>query len=67
MRGPFDMVARGGYLYLIILTVDYPWYRYMHKIYISEAFELFKEFRYEVEKQIKKFERYLNHIKEVNT
>ena len=50
--GPFDVAARGDYLYLIILIIDYPWYRYIYEIYISEAFKIFKEFRYEVEKQI---------------
>ena len=50
MYATFDVVARGDYLYLIILTIDYLWYRYMYEIHISEAFEIFKKFRYEVEK-----------------
>ena len=54
MCATFDVVARGDYLYLIILTIDYLWYRYMYEIHISEAFKVFKKFRYGVKKQTKK-------------
>ena len=49
--GPFDMPARGNFIYFIIFTDDMSRYGYVflmkHK---SEAFERFKEFRHEVEK-----------------
>ena len=49
--GPFDVPARGNYIYFITFTDDMSRYRYVflmkHK---SEAFERFKEFRHEVEK-----------------
>ena len=50
--GPFDVPARGNYVYFITFTDDMSRYGYVflmkHK---SEAFERFKEFRHEVEKQ----------------
>ena len=50
--GPFDVPARGNFVYFITFTDDMSRYRYVflmkHK---SEAFERFKEFRHEVEKQ----------------
>ena len=50
--GPFDVSARGNFVYFIIFTDDMSRYGYVflmkHK---SEAFERFKEFRHEVEKQ----------------
>ena len=53
--GPFDVQARGGYVYFIIFIDDYSRYRFMYSIHHkSEVFEKFKEFVYEVEKQIKK-------------
>ena len=48
--GTFDVIVKGGYLYLIILTIDYPQYRYIYEKHISEAFKIFKEFKYEAEK-----------------
>ena len=48
---PFDVPARGNYVYFITFIDDMSRYGYVflmkHK---SEAFEKFKEFRYEVEK-----------------
>ena len=50
--GPFDVPARGNFVYFITFTNDMSRYGYVflmkHK---SEAFERFKEFRHEVEKQ----------------
>ena len=49
--GPFDVPARGNYVYFIIFTDDMSRYGYVFLIkHKSEAFEKFKEFRYEVEK-----------------
>ena len=49
--GPFDVPARGNYVYFITFTDDIFRYGYVflmkHK---SKAFEKFKEFRHEVEK-----------------
>ena len=53
--GPFDVPARGNYIYFIIFTDDMPRYGYVflmkHKF---KAFERFKEFRHKVEKQTRK-------------
>ena len=53
---PFDVLARGNYIYFITFTDDMSRYGYVflmkHK---SEAFERFKKFRHEVEKQTEKF------------
>ena len=53
--GSFDVQVRDGYNYFIIFIDNFSWYVYMllmrHK---SEAFEKFKEFRHEVEKQTEK-------------
>ena len=50
--GLFYVLVKGGFLYFIIFTDDMSKYGYVflmkHK---SEAFEKFKEFRHEVEKQ----------------
>ena len=53
--GPFDVQARGGYLYFIILIDDFSRYGFVYLMHHkSDTFEKFKEFRCEVEKQIKK-------------
>ena len=53
--GPFDVPTRENYVYFITYTDDISRYEYVflmkHK---SEVFERFKEFIYEVEKQIEK-------------
>ena len=53
--GPFDLQVRGSYKYFIFFTNDLSQYGYVflmrHK---SEAFEKFKEFRNEIEKQTEK-------------
>ena len=50
--GPFDVPVRGNFVYFITFTDDMSRYGYVflmkHK---SEAFERFKKFRHEVEKQ----------------
>ena len=51
----FDVPTRGNYVYFIIFTDDMSRYGYMFLMkYKSEAFEKFKEFRHEVEKQTEK-------------
>ena len=53
--GPFNVQARGGYLYFITFTDDFSQYSFMYLMHHkSDACEKFKEFRYEVEKQIRK-------------
>ena len=45
--------ARGGFIYIITFTDDFSHYEYLYLMkYKSEAFEKFKEFRTEVEKQL---------------
>ena len=47
--------ARGGFSYFITFIDDYSRYGYVYLMkYKSEAFEKFKEFRQEVEKQLGK-------------
>ena len=49
--GPFDVPARGNYVYFITIIDDISRYGYVFLMkYKSEAFERFKEFRHEVEK-----------------
>ena len=53
--GPINIRARGGYQYFITFTDDYSRYGYLYLLHHkSEAFEKFKEFRAEVEKQLAK-------------
>ena len=53
--GPMSIQARGGYQYFITFIDDYSRYGYLYLMkYKSEAFEKFKEFRNEVEKQLGK-------------
>ena len=48
---PFDVPARGNYVYFITFIDDMSRYGYVFLMkYKSEAFEKFKEFRHEVEK-----------------
>ena len=50
--GPFDVPARGNFIYFITFTDDLSRYGYVYLMrHKSEAFEKFKEFRHEVEKQ----------------
>ena len=49
---PFDVPARGNFIYFITFTDDLSRYGYVYLMrHKSEAFEKFKEFRHEVEKQ----------------
>lgn len=49
---PINIRARGGYEYFITFTDDYLRYGYIYLMHgKSEAFEKFKEFRKEAEKQ----------------
>ena len=51
--GPINIRARGGYEYFIIFTDDHSRYEYVYLMqHKSEAFEKFKEFQAEVEKQL---------------
>jgi len=53
--GPMTTHARGGFSYFITFIDDYSKYGYLYLMkYKSEAFEKFKEFRNEVEKQLGK-------------
>jgi len=53
--GPINVRARGGYEYFITFTDDYSRYGYIYLMHRkSEAFEKFKEFRAEAEKQLGK-------------
>ena len=53
--GPFDVLARGNFDYFITFIDDLSQYGYMYLMrHKSEAFEKFKEFRHEVEKQTRK-------------
>ena len=53
--GPFNVLARGNFVYFIIFIDDLSWYGCVYLMrYKSEAFEKFKKFRYEVEKQTRK-------------
>ena len=53
--GPFDVPARGNFVYFITFTDDLSRYGYVYLMrHKSEAFEKFKEFRHEVEKQTEK-------------
>ena len=48
---PFNVQARGGYVYFITFVDDYLWYNFMYLMYYkSKAFEKFIKFRHEVEK-----------------
>ena len=51
--GPINVQARGGYEYFITFTDDYSRYGYVYLMrHKSEAFEKFKEYRTETEKQL---------------
>ena len=53
--GPFDVPTRGNFVYFITFTDDLSRYGYVYLMrHKSEAFEKFKEFRHEVEKQTEK-------------
>ena len=53
--GPMSTHARGGFIYYITFTDDFSPYGYLYLMkYKSEAFEKFKEFRIEMEKQLGK-------------
>ena len=51
--GPMSMHARGCFIYFITFIDDYSQYGYLDLMkYKSEAFEKFKEFKSEIEKQL---------------
>ena len=53
--GPFSTSARGGYLYFIIFTDDFSRYGFVYLMrHISESFEKFKEFKNELQNQLRK-------------
>ena len=65
--GPFDVQVRSGYSYFIIFVDDLSRYEYVYLMkHKSEAFERFKKFRHEVEKQKKNPLRFFDLIEEVN-
>ena len=52
---PFGVPARGNFFYFITFINDLSWYGYVYLMrHKSQAFEKFKKFRHEVEKQTKK-------------
>ena len=69
--GPLNTISKRDYSYFITFTDDHSRFGYVYQMkYKSEAFERFKEFRVEVEKQIRKSilalrsdrgEKYLSH------
>ena len=51
--GPMSVHAKGGFIYFITFIDDYSRYGYLYLMrYKYEAFERYKEFRNEVEKQL---------------
>ena len=53
--GPMSMQARGGFIYFITFIDDYSRYGYLYLMrYNFETFEKFKEFKSEVEKQLRR-------------
>ena len=53
--GPMSVTARGGFSYFITFIDDYSRYGYVYLMqYKSEAFDKFKDFKAEVEKQLSK-------------
>ena len=51
--GSMSTHAKGGFIYFITFTNDFSWYGYLYLMkYKLKAFEKFKEFRIEVEKQL---------------
>ena len=53
--GPFDLPVKGNFVYFIMFIDDLSRYGYVYLMrHKSEAFEKFKEFRHEVEKQTEK-------------
>ena len=53
--GPMSMHTRGGFTYFLTFIDDYSRYGYLYLMRCkSEAFEKFKEFRSEVEKQLER-------------
>ena len=51
--GPMSVQAKGGYEYFITFTNDYLGYRYVYlMLHKSKAFEKFREYKIEVEKQL---------------
>ena len=52
--GPFSVHARGGYEYFITFTNDYSRYGYVYLMKKSEALDKFKEFKPELEKQLRR-------------
>ncbi|XP_059635271.1 uncharacterized protein LOC132277428 [Cornus florida] len=56
--GPMNIKARGGYEYFITFTNDYSRYGYIYLMHRkSEAFDKFKDFRAESERQTGKLEK----------
>ena len=52
---PISTHASGGFVYFVTFIDDYSKYRYLYLMkYKSEAFEKFKEFGNEVEKQLRR-------------
>ena len=53
--GSMSTYAKGGFIYFITFTDDFSQYGYLYLVkYKSKAFEKFKEFKNELEKQLRK-------------
>ncbi|KAK0570626.1 hypothetical protein LWI29_004072 [Acer saccharum] len=52
--GPMSIQARGGYEYFITFTDDYSRFGYVYLMHKSDAFDMFKAFKAEVENQLEK-------------
>ena len=60
---PMSIQARGGYEYFITFTNDYSRFGYMYLVrYKSDAFDMFKAFKAEVENQLKKHIKILRSV-----
>ena len=52
---PINIQARGDYEYFIVFMDDFSWYGYVYLMHRkSESFEMFKEFKAKVERQLGK-------------
>ena len=66
--GPLSINARGGFIYFIIFIDDHSRFGYLYLMrYKFEFFEKFREFKYEVEKQLGEISKHLDEIKVANT
>ena len=66
--GPMSTQARNGFSYFLTFTNDHSRYGHVYLLkYKSEVFEKFKEYKSEVENQLRKVLKSFDHIEVVNT